>query len=74
MATDKPASLPLQVKLRNTLKEQITSASPLGTDVFKRERHVGKVPISDIVRNNARVGALQYITGPLLAALAAAAF
>jgi hypothetical protein len=30
--------------MRNTRKEQIISASPLSTDIFKHERHVGKVP------------------------------
>jgi len=32
------------VKMRNTRKEQIISASPLSTDIIKHERHVGKVP------------------------------
>src|SRR5258708_2029040 len=35
---------PRWVKMRNTRKEQIISASPLSTDVIKHERHVGKVP------------------------------
>jgi hypothetical protein len=34
---------PLWVKMRNTRKEQIISASPLSTDIIKHERHVGKV-------------------------------
>ena len=38
----------IRVKMRNTRKEQIISASPLSTDIIKHERHVGKVPITDI--------------------------
>src|SRR6267142_4341554 len=34
----------IRVKMRNTRKEQIISASPLSTDIIKHERQVGKVP------------------------------
>src|SRR6267143_6867454 len=39
---------PLGVKMRNTRKEQIISASPLSTDIIKHERHVGKVPRAEV--------------------------
>src|SRR5882672_10413266 len=50
---------PRWVKMRNTRKERIISASPLSTDIIKHERHVGKVPkveVAALVRSSRRHG------------------